>query len=167
MSAETRCDRDDVRRLDSVSSVREPALALPVSARARIVAAATQAYPLEACGVLIGAIAAGIVRVERVARARNRCTERCAYDLDPRDLVAADREARGAGLEVVGIWHSHADEPAVPSERDLRSAWSGWSYVIVEISPGRRGELRAWRLARGELVEQDLCAEERAMEPER
>lgn len=78
------------------------------------------------------------------------------YDLDPAGFLAADREARSAGLEIVGIWHSHPDHPARPSATDLAGAWEGWSYVIVAVTADGAGELRSWRLEDGRFAEEPL-----------
>jgi proteasome lid subunit RPN8/RPN11 len=84
------------------------------------------------------------------ARARDR------FDLDPADHLAAEELARAVGLEVVGVWHSHPDHPAVPSEADRAQAWRGWSYPIVSVTAGRARELRSWRLAGQGFVEEEL-----------
>ena len=59
---------------------------------------------------------------------------------------AAEREAEERGLELVGIYHSHPDAPAVPSEYDREHAWPNSAYVIVSVEDGRAGGLRAWLL---------------------
>ena len=117
--------------------------------------------PEEACGCLLGQRSENEVRVERaflgVNLERERPYER--FDLDPRSLLHAERSARAAGQEVVGIWHSHPDGPALPSRRDREGAWEAWSYVIVSLAGGPREEaVRAWRLADGVFVEQPLAA---------
>lgn len=84
------------------------------------------------------------------ARARDR------YELDPADHLAAEELARSAGLDVIGIWHSHPDHPAVPSESDQAQAWHGWSYLIVSVAAGTVRELRSWRLAGPSFEEEEL-----------
>jgi len=118
-------------------------------------------YPRETCGLLIGrrGPAAGHVAVERVVEARNLAGDRARerYELDPGDLVDADRVARAAGLEVVGVWHSHPDHPARPSEADRAGAWEGFAYLIASVRAGGVDELRSWRLAGGRFVEQRIA----------
>ncbi len=105
-------------------------------------------YPNEACGVLIGTGDAAERTVAEVRRARNLEPRRSTdfYVLDPEAFLAADREAREDGLDIVGFWHSHPDSPAVPSETDRARAWPGYVYVIVSVRSGRAGEIRAWTL---------------------
>jgi proteasome lid subunit RPN8/RPN11 len=122
----------------------------------RLRAACERAYPAEACGLLIGRVVGSSRRVERIRVGRNLETRRARtrHELDPRDLVAADAEARDAGRELLGCWHSHPDRPAVPSEADRSAAWPGWSHVIVSVVEGRAGELRSWRPA-GRLLREE------------
>ena len=117
-------------------------------------------YPQEACGLLIGKQLGGRVEVREVASARNLNTTRAAdrFELDPEDYLKADRAAQQAGLELVGIWHSHPDHPAHPSATDREFAWEGWSYLILSV--GREGvaEMRSWRLDGQDFIEEVICS---------
>ena len=94
------------------------------------------AYPMEACGVLLGRRAGAELAIEDVTLARNLLAESApsaathAFDLHPADLVLAEDRARAAGREVVGIWHSHPDGTAAPSAED-RGLWNRWFQVLV------------------------------------
>jgi proteasome lid subunit RPN8/RPN11 len=128
--------------------------------RAEIESWSLAACPRESCGLLIGRRDGGRVDVVEVRAARNlndaRPNDR--YELDPVDQLAAEEEARRLGLEVVGVWHSHPDHPALPSETDRAHAWSGWSYVIVSVAGGKAREVRSWRLVVDRFVEEELLA---------
>jgi len=117
--------------------------------RGRLLDWACEAYPREACGLLIGRPRSGGWSVVEVRRARNLEPERTddRYVLDPAAFLAADRDARSEDLEVVGFWHSHPDSPAVPSETDRQAAWPGYAYVIVSVRRGRPREVRLWTFA--------------------
>lgn len=131
-------------------------LFLPPSSRVELSRFAVRGYPHETCGVLIGRTEGSAQRVERVVQARNGETERAhdRYELDPGDLVAADSEARAASLSIVGIWHSHPDRAAEPSELDRSAAWSGWSYLIVSVTREGVQSMRSWRLERERFAEE-------------
>lgn len=121
----------------------------PATQRLRTLAAA--AYPNEACGLLIGSVDGGAsVRIVEVTSARNMWTERARdrYDLDPADLLRADRDARARGLDVVGVWHSHPDHPARPSAFDTERAWTDYAYLIVSSRRDGTGDLNAFALER-------------------
>jgi proteasome lid subunit RPN8/RPN11 len=115
-------------------------------------------YPREVCGVLVGSILNGVNAVQRIVQARNLNVERARdrYELDPEDYLRADQAARADGLEVVGIWHSHPDHAAAPSETDREAAWENWSYLIAQVSRKGVTDLRSWRLEGDRFVEEDL-----------
>jgi proteasome lid subunit RPN8/RPN11 len=117
-------------------------------------------YPEETCGLLVGRIGQGRTEAARATRAKNLNRERARdrYDLDPADFLAADLAARADALEIVGVWHSHPDHPAEPSETDLAAAWEGWSYVIVEVTARGVAALRSWRLQGQRFVEEALSS---------
>jgi proteasome lid subunit RPN8/RPN11 len=64
-------------------------------------------------------------------------------------------------MEVVGVFHSHPDHPAEPSEFDRGMAWPWFTYVITRVERGKAAESRAWRLAedRGDFVEERLITD--------
>ena len=133
-------------------------LKLPLAARHGLAELVAKGYPEETCGLLVGSAVDGERRVERVVQARNlnRARPRDRYELDPLDHLQADEAARRDGLEVVGVWHSHPDHPARPSETDRGAAWPGWSYVIAAVGASGLGELRSWRLEEAKFEEEEI-----------
>jgi proteasome lid subunit RPN8/RPN11 len=111
---------------------------------------AAAAYPEECCGFLLGRAGAAAegLRVERVLPARNEHPESRSsrFLIPPETVLAARREGRRAGLDVVGYYHSHPDHPAEPSEHDRADAWPHVSYLIVPVAGGEPGPPRSWRL---------------------
>jgi proteasome lid subunit RPN8/RPN11 len=110
---------------------------------------AAASYPDECCGVLIGRILDGSTVVERVLSADNERDDsrHNRYLINPETVLAAHKEARALGLDVVGYYHSHPDHPARPSEFDREHAWPGVSYLIVSVEKGSVADSRSWRLA--------------------
>jgi proteasome lid subunit RPN8/RPN11 len=92
-------------------------------------------HPFEVCGVLLGRPdAAGVVVVEAVAvENRERTAPAKRYEIAPEDLLRLQREARAAGREIVGYYHSHPDHRARPSETDRRMAAEGLSDGVVHL----------------------------------
>jgi proteasome lid subunit RPN8/RPN11 len=123
-------------------------LRLAPSLRKEMETRAAAGYPNEVCGLLIGRANGDATTVEHIAPARNLNTVRARdrYALDPNDFLRAERFAAERDLGVVGIWHSHPDHPAIPSQTDLDAAWPEYSYVIVSVFDGRVSETRSWRL---------------------
>lgn len=119
---------------------------------------AQMSYPEECCGVLIGRTAEGSTHVERVLSVGNerQDSRHNRYLISPETVLAAHKEARALGLDVVGYYHSHPDHPARPSEYDREHAWPFYSYVIVAVEKGRPAAMTSWVLddATSRFVEQ-------------
>jgi proteasome lid subunit RPN8/RPN11 len=101
-------------------------------------------YPDECCGALVG-------RDDRAVDAwplDNVSDEdqRRRFLVSPRAYLATERRAAGAGLSLLGIYHSHPDHPARPSATDLAAAWPTLVYAIVSVRGGEVAERTAWRL---------------------
>ena len=111
----------------------------------------SDAHPEEGCGFLLGTVTdGGENRVTALHRATNRHTENRErrYELTADDYRDADTAAQTRGLDVVGVYHSHPDHPARPSETDLEEAtFPGYTYVIVSVHHGAPEALTAWTLA--------------------
>ena len=96
-------------------------------------------YPNECCGILLGRADADAVRVATLVRAGNTRTDSAhnRYHIAPEELIAAQRQARNSGLDIVGFYHSHPDHPAQYSTTDFAEAhWFGCAYVITAVEKG-------------------------------
>ncbi|NIN72643.1 MAG: hypothetical protein GTO46_12120 [Gemmatimonadetes bacterium] len=107
-------------------------------------------YPEEAPGGLLGTAhdetTVEVVKAVPLHNARNE-ERRRRYLIGPDDVLALERHASEAGLQVVGYYHSHPDAPPVPSEFDREHAWPWYVYLIVSVVDGRTTDARAWRLS--------------------
>lgn len=111
---------------------------------------ALAAYPEECCGLLLGEADAHRERVQSVLPVENWYAEpRRGFELPPDALACALAQERRGGRAVVGVYHSHPDATPLPSRRDEREAWPGWSYLIVAVAQGECGEPRSFRRAVG------------------
>ena len=118
----------------------------------QLIAHARDELPNECCGYLWGR--EGVV--EGVKRAENPRRSPYGYELDHRSLFAAN-ELDDEGFEV-GIYHSHPRSPAEPSQTDINlAAYPHWRYVIVSLEG--EPDVRAWRIADGNVEEEDVTVE--------
>lgn len=116
-------------------------MTLPRAVRDALVAHARHEAPAECCGMLIGS--AGTVT--SAVPARNIAAEPSRFLVDPVDHIRARRDARDAGQDVVGFYHSHPHSAAVPSETDLAEAtYPNHLYVIVGLK-GEAADVRVYR----------------------
>ncbi|MBV8885953.1 MAG: M67 family metallopeptidase [Chroococcidiopsidaceae cyanobacterium CP_BM_RX_35] len=68
------------------------------------------------------------------------------YAIAPAMLLQAQRIARDRHLDIIGIYHSHPDSRAVPSELDRLYAWHRYLYIIVSVQQGKVDDLLCWSL---------------------
>jgi proteasome lid subunit RPN8/RPN11 len=102
-----------------------------------------ETYPDECCGIMLGRADIEAIRVHSLIRAGNTRTDSAhnRYNIAPQELIKAQREARNAGLDIVGFYHSHPDHPAHWSATDFAEAhWFGCSYVITAVDGVKAGD---------------------------
>ena len=107
-------------------------------------------YPHECCGVLLGQFEDTDRTVIKTVRCGNTRSDspHNRYHIAPQELVRIQREAREAGLDIVGFYHSHPDHPPRWSQTDLAEAhWIGCSYVITSVEHGQAKITNSFLLA--------------------
>jgi proteasome lid subunit RPN8/RPN11 len=127
----------------------------------KIRAHGAETYPHECCGALLGRDSSEISGTDPEAEEstpgreilglfplvnRRDDSPRNRFSVTSEDVLAAEKNAREHGLEVVGWYHSHPDHPARPSEYDRDHAWPWYSYIIVGVQGGAPQEMTSWRL---------------------
>ena len=60
--------------------------------------------------------------------------------------MKAERFALENDLTLLGVYHSHPNHPAIPSEHDLKQAVPYFSYLIASIYDGKFKEITSWQL---------------------
>jgi proteasome lid subunit RPN8/RPN11 len=109
---------------------------------------AVAGYPHEVCGLLIGTVDTQHWHIERAVAIDNLNKERASdrFQLDPAAYQTVDRELRGTGQEIIGVFHSHPDCLARPSPTDLENAWDMFLYPIVSVCAGQVVDTAYWAL---------------------
>jgi proteasome lid subunit RPN8/RPN11 len=95
-----------------------------------------ETYPNECCGIILGTADGDQLTVAHLIPAGNTRTDSAhnRYHIAPQELIAAQREGRKLGLDIVGFYHSHPDHPAQWSTTDFAEAhWFGCAYVITSV----------------------------------
>jgi len=122
-----------------------------------------ETYPHECCGVLLGGEDGNGVRVVRsVVRCGNTRVDspQNRYQIDARELLRIQRQARERNLDIVGFYHSHPDHPARWSQTDFAEAhWIGCSYVITSVENGCAAQTNSFELA-GDVDDKQFKDEE-------
>lgn len=138
---------------------------------AEIETQARTAVPEECCGILVGRrdgdalIVTTIVASPNVWGADDSAApgpdRNTRFELDPRTHLRVQREARQAGLDIVGFYHSHPLSPPVPSAFDREMAWPGHTYLIISLL-AEPPQARCWRVAdeQAPFLPEELLIEE-------
>ena len=114
-----------------------------------IVQHAVDTYPDECCGFLYGSEDSNGRRIITLARAVTNAKEgdkRRRFEISPQDYIAAEKYAEEQQMELLGVYHSHPDHPAIPSEHDRAAAQPFFSYLIISVNNKEPGAIRSWRL---------------------
>ncbi len=138
---------------------------------------AQQTYPEECCGILLGVFedsetqVAEVWETENAWRAeqeqelfssvptpRKQSTEskRDRFSIAPETLLKAQKYARDQYLAIVGIYHSHPDNLAKPSEFDRAIAWQTYSYIIMSVEKGTVTDCRSWQLDEQQQFQEEI-----------
>jgi proteasome lid subunit RPN8/RPN11 len=104
-----------------------------------MVAHAQSTFPDECCGVMVGKIDGNEKRVTTAIALENayKGKQEDRYEIRPEDLLAADKNARAEGLDLIGIFHSHPDCDAYFSKTDLENSCPWYSFVVLSIKGGK------------------------------
>ena len=129
----------------------EPRVRLSPAQLQAIERAAEAAYPEEACGLLVGrAEPGGAWRVNAVEASANVAepprTRR--FEVDPKLRLRLERALRESPNSVMGVYHSHPDGRAEPSETDISMIFEpDMIWLITAVSEGRAGTTMAYKPA--------------------
>ena len=126
---------------------------------------AQQTYPEECCGLLLGTITRDHQRVIEVRETDNDWTptmiegvehlsssdhqslsRKNRFSIAPYVLLQVQKEIRDRNLNIIGIYHSHPDHPAIPSAFDREIAWPDYSYIIASLIQGKVTAIKSWKL---------------------
>jgi proteasome lid subunit RPN8/RPN11 len=114
-----------------------------------IVEDAVQAFPEECCGFVFGhedSDGRRIITRARVVQNAKEGDKRRRFEISPQDYLDAEKYAEEQQIELLGIYHSHPNHPAVPSEHDRAAAQPFFSYLIISVNEKEPGPIRSWRL---------------------
>jgi len=106
-------------------------------------------YPNECCGFLLGKIENDmrIISITKpVINSREQENRYNRYYIPPEEYMRIEQQAKDEALQVLGIYHSHPDAEARPSQYDLDHSWPFYSYIIVSVKKKKTNEMTSWRL---------------------
>lgn len=136
---------------------------------------AEEIYPEECCGLLLGKITSAEKIVTQVWPTKNvwnqfemqqifgnnqgeNLSRRNRFAIAPKAILEAQKYALEHKNTVMGIYHSHPDHPAIPSECDQAIAWEQYSYIIISVENGKVSNYRSWILDQDSRFEEEDIA---------
>lgn len=110
---------------------------------------AEQDFPNECVGFFYGQDSANgrTISLARPIINSKEGDQRRRFEVSPIDYMKAEQYALLNDLTLLGVYHSHPQHPAIPSEHDLRQAVPFFSYVILSVMDGKIDHIRSWRLS--------------------
>ncbi len=101
--------------------------------------------PNEACGLIAGNIDGEVKTIEKVYLLTNIDASREHFSMDPKEQLAAVKDARANKLTMLGNFHSHPESPSRPSEEDKRLAYDSTAeYLILSLQEEGNPVLKAF-----------------------
>ncbi len=129
-------------------------LRLPHDLYTAMVGHCLSGLPDEACGLLVGPY--GGDEATHLFPTPNAAASAMIYEIDPRELLAVDRQARELGADIVGVFHSHTHTDAYPSPTDVAQALDpGWHYVLVSLRD-THPVVRSYLIVEGAITEEEV-----------
>lgn len=129
------------------------AFKLPSNIAQQIIEQARSEHPNEACGLLAGSNG----EATRLFRMANAERSPVIYRMEPAEQLRVFNEIDDAGLDLIGIYHSHTRSPAYPSSTDVSLAYYPDAvYLIVSLADMDRPDLRGFRIQDGKVTEIEL-----------
>lgn len=105
--------------------------------------------PAEACGLLAGTED----QVINIYPVTNILHSPVRYRMDPQEQLSAFQDIDVAGLEMLGIYHSHPNGPEIPSATDIAEAYYPEAvYLIWSLSTGE-WRCRGFKIEKGAVNE--------------
>ncbi len=76
--------------------------------------------PNESCAILFGTENEGKIRVEKVFLTKNIDQSPVNFTISAEQRLEADKIERDSELKIIGVFHSHPDSKAYPSDTDRK-----------------------------------------------
>ena len=122
---------------------------------------AINTFPDECCGFLFGReeIDGTRVIVDALVVDNSKQGDKTRrFEIAPTDYMTAEQHALDHDWALLGIYHSHPNHPAIPSEHDLVAAQPYFSYVIISVMDKDTTEIRSWLLNEQQQFEEEKVA---------
>lgn len=126
----------------------------------KILEHATAGLPNEACGLLGGYEEDGNQVITDVYLLRNVDESREHFSMDPAEQLAAVKDIRSKGRQLLGNFHSHPESPSRPSQEDIRLAYDSRSHYLILSLMEKEPVLNSFHIEKGSVTKEELVIEQ-------
>ena len=110
-------------------------------------------FRLEVCGILGG----NGETVTAIYRMTNTDASNEHFMMDPREQFAVVKDLRAKDLAMLGIYHSHPESPARPSEEDIKLALTPEvSYLIISLENAAAPDMKSYKISDGNVQKEEI-----------
>lgn len=111
----------------------------------------------EACGFFFGNVDAENRTITKSFEVINVSThdKQSSFEISAHDYLKAESLSNKENITLLGVYHSHPDGTAMPSERDKISAQPNFIYIVVSMIKNRFAGMRAWQINRQSAFEEE------------
>lgn len=105
-------------------------------------------YPNECCGFFFGSVTDEGKWIDRSIQVKNnkKGDQRRRFEIAAEDYMQGEAYSEQFNTVFAGIYHSHPNHPAIPSEHDRKQAMPFFSYIIISVTDMQVNEVRSWKL---------------------
>ncbi len=123
---------------------------------------AVNSFPDECCGFMFGREETDGTRVILdilVVDNSKEGDKRRRFEIAASDYMIAEQHALDHDWILLGVYHSHPNHPAIPSEHDRVAAQPYFSYLILSVMDKEVVGLRSWLLNDKQQFEEEKVVE--------
>lgn len=128
---------------------------------------AVNTFPDECCGFLFGREETDGTRIVidiLVVDNSKEGDKRRRFEISPLDYMTAEQHALDHDWTLLGVYHSHPNHPAIPSEHDRVAAQPYFSYLIISVLNNEIITLRSWLLNEEQQFEEEEVGDKKLEE---
>lgn len=118
------------------------------SAASEIGSIAINQFPKECCGFFWGD--KNDICLAKAVENSSIDNKNESFKISYADYLSAEEFAEKNNVSLLGVFHSHPNQPAVPSREDLDFAMPNFVNIIVSVGQEGIREMRAWALKEDE-----------------
>jgi proteasome lid subunit RPN8/RPN11 len=102
----------------------------------------------ESCGFLLGKSFENGQKVDSFMPIKNSSEgdKSKLFTISAQDYLNAEQHVDQQGLILIGVYHTHINQPAMPSELDIEFAFPDFYYIIYSLVNFAFSEVRCWRI---------------------